>query len=124
MWIRRLYTRPGAGDLVAMESRQRNFVPGQRQFVNARDHWCRTPYCEAPIRHTDHVVPADAHGPTSVVNAQGKCEACNYAKEAPGWFDTVLSGDDGPHEIETTTPTGHRYRSRAPDPPGRRPDAA
>ncbi len=55
-WVRRLYTAPGTGDLVAMDSRARIFPPGLRRFIQARDHTCRTPYCDAPIRHLDHIV--------------------------------------------------------------------
>ena len=124
MWIRRLFVHPASSELVAMETPQRRFTPGQRSFINLRDQWCRTPWCEAPIRHADHVVPAADGGATSTANAQGKCEGCNYAKEAPGWFDAVLENDEGRSEIETITPTGHRYRSTPPDPPGRKPDAA
>jgi hypothetical protein len=124
MWIRRLYSRPETRELVAMDSRRRAFTTGQRQFTKLHDQWCRTPWCEAPIRHTDHIEPAEAGGATSTTNAQGKCESCNYAKEAPGWLDVVVENANGRRAIETRTPTGHRYRSTPPDPPGRRPDAA
>ena len=116
-WIRRLYTAPGQGRLTALESGRRLFTPGQRRFVALRDQTCRTPWCDAPIRHTDHVVSFERGGPTDVDNAQGLCAACNYAKEAPGW--SARPADDG--AVVTTTPTGHRYRSRAPDLP-RAPD--
>ncbi|WP_354182538.1 HNH endonuclease, partial [Arthrobacter sp. UYP6] len=33
----------------------------------------------------DHVVPFREGGRTSAENIQGLCEACNQAKEAPGW---------------------------------------
>jgi hypothetical protein len=117
MWIRRLFTAPEAGELVAMESRQRFFTAGQRRFIGFRDQFCRTPYCGAPIRHTDHIHPAGRDGPTTVRNGQGYCQACNHAKQAPGWRTTVIDNDDSVHEVETITPTAHRYRSRAPDPP-------
>ena len=100
MWIRRLFTRPRSSELAAMESRRRTFTGNQRRFVIARDQYCRTPYCEAPIRHIDHITPAEHGGPTSVDNAQGLCEACNYAKQAPGWRYQRES---------VTTPTGHTY---------------
>jgi hypothetical protein len=103
-----------------MESAQRYFPAGQRLFIRFRDQFCRTPYCGAPIRHIDHVRPADEHGPTTVVNGRGTCAACNYAKQAPGWTTRIVENDDGVHEVETITPTGHTYRSRAPDPPGAR----
>ncbi|MCU1519670.1 MAG: endonuclease, partial [Arthrobacter sp.] len=43
-WLRRLYTAPGTGDLVGMDSRARLFPPGLRRFLQARDDTCRTPY--------------------------------------------------------------------------------
>src|SRR5207244_3641434 len=85
VWLRRLYTAPGTGDLTAMDSRARLFPPGLRRFISARDDTCRTPYCDAPIRHVDHVVPWHAGGTTTRTNGQGLCEACNHTKETPGW---------------------------------------
>ena len=120
-WLRRLYASPTSGELVAMESRRRLFTPSQRRFVATRDQNCRTPWCDAPVRHTDHVTPAVRGGPTRLDNGQGLCAACNHAKQAPGWHArSVLAGDGAVAEVETETPTGHRYRSRAPALPGRR----
>ncbi|MDT4936925.1 MAG: hypothetical protein QOG80_596 [Pseudonocardiales bacterium] len=116
IWLRRLYAGPDRRELIAMESKRRAFTPAQRRFIQLRDRTCRTPWCDAPIRHTDHVTAAADGGPTAVDNAQGYCETCNHAKQAPGWRTTVTSRA-GPHEVETITPTGHRYRSRAPDVP-------
>ncbi len=49
VFLRRLYTRPGTGELVAMESGRRLFPDGLKHFIAARDgHVCRTPYCGAP----------------------------------------------------------------------------
>ena len=115
MWLRRLYTRPQSGQLVAMESRRRCFTPAQRHFIRMRDQHCRTPYCDAPIRHIDHVTPAQAGGPTAVANGQGYCAACNFAKQAPGWNTETL---DAPAEFVIITPTGHQYQHAPPDPPG------
>ncbi|MBW8821334.1 MAG: DUF222 domain-containing protein [Streptomyces sp.] len=114
-WVRRLYTSPADGSLVAMDSRRRCFDGGLRRFVVIRDQTCRNSWCGAPIRHADHPVPAADGGETSADNGQGLCEACNYAKEAAGWRVRRVPGPG--HVIETITPTGHRYRSRAPDPP-------
>jgi hypothetical protein len=99
-----------------MDSRRRCFTPTQRRFIQIRDQTCRTPWCDAPIRHTDHITPANHHGPTQVNNGQGYCQACNHTKQAPGWHTHVAPGP-GPHTVQITTPTGHRYQSRAPDPP-------
>jgi Domain of unknown function (DUF222)/HNH endonuclease len=109
-WLRRLFLRPATDELVALESRRRTFTPGQRLQLRLRDQWCRTPWCEAPIRHIDHIRPHAEGGPTAVDNGQGYCAACNHAKQAPGWH-TVGSGG---RAVVTITPTGHRYRSRPP----------
>jgi hypothetical protein len=117
-WLRRLFTRPDTCELIAMESKRRLFPEVQRRFITLRDQTCRTPWCDAPIRHIDHVRPAGKDGRTSVRNGQGLCEGCNYAKEAPGWESRA---PDGAHrEVITRTPTGHEYRSRPPEPPGAR----
>ncbi|MFI7589752.1 DUF222 domain-containing protein [Spongisporangium articulatum] len=80
--VRRLWGRPETGELVQMEGRSRTFPPGLRRFIVARDQYCRTPWCDAPIRQIDHVHPHARGGSTSAVNGQGLCQACNLAKEA------------------------------------------
>ena len=125
-WLRRLYTHPGTGELIAMDSRARLFPPGHRRFIQARDDTCRTPYCDAPIRHLDHIIPWHTGGPTTTDNAAGLCEACNHTKETPGWkarpspeaAPGSASSIGARHTIELTAPTGHTYRSTAPPLPG------
>jgi hypothetical protein len=120
VWLRRLFVRPDSGRLVAMDSHRRLFEGQLRHLVVLRDQFCRTPWCDAPIRHGDHAQPHRDLGPTAEDNAQGLCEACSYVKEAPGWSVTPTA-TDGPHLVTITTPTGERYTSQAPDPPGTRP---
>ena len=119
LWLRRLYTAPRTGELVAMESRARLFPPGLRRFIQVRDHTCRTPYCDAPIRHLDHVFPWHSGGATKQGNGAGLCEACNHTKEAPGWSAHPRPGPR--HTLQLTTPTGHGYQSTAPPLPGHEP---
>ena len=115
--LRRLYRDPTSGSLVAMESRSRVFPKGLAGFIGVRDRTCRTPYCDAPIRHRDHATPRNRGGPTSAANGLGECERCNYTKEAPG--RRVTTGDqNGVHTADFVTPTGARYRSTAPPLPG------
>ncbi|WIB05161.1 DUF222 domain-containing protein [Arthrobacter sp. zg-Y20] len=133
-WLRRLYTAPSSGELLAMDSKAR-FVPvSLARLVTARDQACRTPWCDAPIRHQDHIRPHRDDGPTEAANIQGLCEACNQAKEAPGWKAAVIgaSGTTGHprsrvrkataaarrHTVDIIAPTGHLYRSTAPPLPG------
>jgi hypothetical protein len=115
--LRRLYRHPTSGQLVAMESRARTFPKGLAMLIGLRDQTCRTPFCDAPIRHHDHATPDRAGGPTSALNGLGLCEACNYAKEAPGW-QVRTSQRHGEHTAEYITPTGATYYSIAPPLPG------
>jgi hypothetical protein len=120
-WLRRLYAAPLTGELVATDSRRRTFPGRLRELLVLRDQTCRTPWCDAPVAHVDHVRPVHRGGRTARDNGQGLCETCNYVKESPGWrLDLVeVRG----HVVEVTTPTGHRYRSRAPALPGADPPA-
>lgn len=121
LWLRRLFSTPDGQHLAGLERRRRRVDGLLRQFVVLRDQTCRTPWCDAPVRHLDHAVAHRLGGPTSSANAQGLCEACNYAKEAPGWQSEVVSaGPSGTdpqapaHTVRTTTPTGRTYLSTAP----------
>ena len=142
--LRRLYADPVTGELTAMESKARTFPAGLARMIRTRDQSCRTPWCDAPIRHIDHIQPHAEGGPTSYTNGQGLCEACNHAKEAPGWNATAIRTtppgngsastpetarptvvrpaprtDPGSrHKVRITTPTGHSYTSTAPPLPG------
>jgi hypothetical protein len=115
--VRRLYAQPGTNKLVAMESTARAFPKGLARFIALRDQICRTPYCNARIRHTDHVTAHAHHGPTAVHNGQGLCAHCNYVKEAPGWHAATTYDRHGRHTVALTTPTGAVYTSTAPPGP-------
>ena len=115
-----------------MDSRARIFPHGLRRFIQTRDDTCRTPYCDAPIRHLDHIIPWHHGGPTTQANGAGLCEACNHTKETPGWRARPLTAHEADplsedetratprrrHTLELTTPTGHTYHSTAPPLPG------
>ncbi|MGK3646847.1 HNH endonuclease [Pseudarthrobacter enclensis] len=128
LWVRRLYTAPGTGDLIAMDSKARLFPPRLSRFLQIRDDTCRTPYCDAPIRHHDHITAWHHGGKTTTDNGQGLCEACNHTKETPGWTAKPLptstgtgTGTTGGHTVQLRTPTGHAYHSTAPPLPGTAP---
>ena len=118
VWLRRLYTHPDTGELLAADARARLFRGALRQVLVARDQRCRTPFCDGVVRHLDHVRAYAVGGATSWVNGQGKCERCNQAKEMPGWSARASAPPGDRHTVQTTTPTGHAYRSRAPALPG------
>jgi hypothetical protein len=112
--LRRLYANPRGGALVAMESRARLFPRGLTAFIELRDQRCRTPYCDAPIRHRDHAQPWAEGGPTTADNGLGLCERCNYTKEGAGWRVSTSTDETHTQTAEFTTPTGKIYRSGAP----------
>jgi hypothetical protein len=102
-----------------MDSTRRLFPAGLAKFIEVRDQYCRTPWCDAPIRHIDHALPHHQNGATSQGNGNGTCQQCNYARQAPGW---EIRAETGPrHTLKVTTPTGHSYRGTAPPPPGHPP---
>lgn len=115
--VQRLFAMPGSGALVATETISSHFRDGLADIVDLRDRRCRTPYCNAPIRHHDHVTSRAASGRTTLANAQGLCEACNYAKESPGWRHETVPDALAVTDITITTPTGQVHHSRAPDQP-------
>jgi hypothetical protein len=116
LWWRRLYAAPVGGPLVGGDPHRRHFEGHLRKLILWRDRQCRDPYCDAPIRHIDHIQRYADNGRTIYPNGRGECERGNYAREMPGWkVEQLSSGLDGqPHTIKITTPTGHSYRSRAP----------
>ncbi len=114
VWVRRLFTDPGTGDLLATDARRRDFPPAARQFLVARDQICRTPWCGAPIREADHALAVSRGGSTDRCNGNGRCTACNLVKDLDGWTTRV----DDTGVITTTTPTGHHHHhGRPPRPP-------
>ena len=123
-WWRRLFTAPqgptgNTGPIVGGDPIRRFFDGWLAKLIKLRDQTCRNPFCEASIRHIDHITRHSDGGPTTFENGRGACARCNYAREMPGWHVRVIDcGLHGrPHTIHITTPTGHHYLSRAPDPP-------
>ena len=97
-----------------MESVAREFPAGLARFLDLRDRTCRTPYCDAPIRHRDHADDHATGGPTTATNGQGLCEHCNHTKQAPGWTRQTR------HRTTRTSPTPSRppsHRTHRPLPP-------
>ena len=113
VWVRRLFTDPGTGNLLATDARRRDCPPTARQFLAAHDQICRTPWCGAPIREADHALAVSRGGPTDLRNGNGRCTACNLVKDLHAWTTRV----DDTGVIITTTPTGHTHHGRPPKPP-------
>lgn len=114
VWLRKFYADPESGVIISADRKRRLFDAHARRLVVARDQWCRTPFCGAPIRHIDHALGFARGGATSVDNAQGLCERCNHAKEAPGWVTTSDIDRAGRAVVTTTTMAGMRVTTSPP----------
>ncbi|OLM32693.1 hypothetical protein Ae717Ps2_3589 [Pseudonocardia sp. Ae717_Ps2] len=107
--VRRLLTDQGV--VIGGDSRKRTFTGLLATLVRARaGHRCTEPYCDAPVRHLDHIERAADGGPTTLENGRGVCEFHNHVREQPGWH--VARAPDG--TVATTTPTGHTYYGPGP----------
>jgi Domain of unknown function (DUF222) len=118
---RRLFTAPatnGGQVIIGGDRTSRRFTGWLAKLLRLRDGVCREPYCDAPIRHVDHITPWRRGGPTTYPNGRGVCERHNHIRELPGWtVETLRLGRDGqPHLIATTPPTGHTLLQPAPRP--------
>ncbi|WP_252973870.1 HNH endonuclease [Janibacter melonis] len=112
VWLRRVFTDE-MGRVCDVDSRRRLFPAAVQRLLRVRDGVCRFPFCDAPVRHADHVVGVVLGGSTSAANGQGLCARHNLVKALPGWA-AVVSASGTEAVVVTTTPTGHRYRSPVP----------
>ena len=116
-WFRRLYTAPGTGDLVGLDSRSpAAHPPALASFIRTRDQRCRTPWCDAPIRHTDHVKDRAIGRPDHRGQPRRPLRGLQPRQDRPRLARPTPPGPR--HTTETTTPTGHTYRAQAPPLPG------
>ncbi|HEX6234074.1 MAG TPA: DUF222 domain-containing protein, partial [Jiangellaceae bacterium] len=116
IFLRRLFTDPVTGVIENCDPRRRRFDGVLARLLVYRDQHCRDPFCDAPIRHLDHIQAFAAGGATTIDNGRGVCQRGNYARQMPGFSVRLI--DPTRHVVEITTPTGHRYRSPAPTSPG------
>ena len=96
-----------------MESRSRQFPQGLATFIAL----ATTPAARRTATHrsgTPITPPPRPRWADHRGQRAGTCEACNYAKEAPGWRVLTWRNDDGTHVAEFTTPTGACHQSKAP----------
>ena len=118
----------GTGELVAMDSRARIFPPGLRRLIQTRDDTCRTPYCDAPIRHLDHIIPWHHGGQPPRPTAPASAKPATTPKKPPAGppshaQDHGTPSNSPPPPATPTTPPHHPCRDRQPTKPARSPAA-
>jgi hypothetical protein len=95
---RRLVTRDDI--VIGGDSTQRTFTGVLASLIRTRDGGrCTAPYCDAPIRHIDHIIRWRDGGRTEFNNGRGLCEFHNHLRE-----------------IGTTASRPRRQRKRRPSP--------
>lgn len=114
LMLRRLFTHPASGELIAMESRARAFPAGLGYLVRLRDFRCAGPYCASSIRQIDHIQPHAQGGATSADDGQGLCAHCNSTKELLGTAERVGEETD-PHRVHWRSKLG-RTATVSPSP--------
>ncbi|MGI5132159.1 DUF222 domain-containing protein [Pseudonocardia sp. CA-107938] len=111
--FRRIVTRDGI--VIGGDSVQRTFTGVLADLIKIRDGGrCTAPYCDAPIRHIDHIERWRDGGRTEFDNGRGLCEFHNHLRE----IGTTASR---PHKQRK-----RRHAGRVPSrvrPPGRPYDA-
>jgi hypothetical protein len=76
-WWRRLFTAPSgqtgrSGPIVGGDPTRRLFDGWLAKLIRLRDQTCRDPYCEAAIRHIDHITRHADGGITIYTNGRGR----------------------------------------------------
>ena len=104
--LRRLYTHPTTGELVAMDSSAREFPPAMKRFLSLRDTTCRGPYCNAAVRQSDHIQPVSRGGPTSLDNGEGLCAHCNQKEVSAAHVARVEDSHRPGHRVQWTGHSG------------------
>ncbi len=117
--LRRLYTHPGSGELVAVESRARTFPVALARVIRMGQSGCMGPFCSAPIRHIDHIQAFADGGPTSLANGAGLCAHCNWTRELMARVRAWM-GDDGARVVTWTSSLGITTRRTSTPLEGRR----
>ena len=96
MWVRRLFTDPATGALSGCDPRARRFPTTLARLIRLRDGTCRTPWCDAPIRHIDHAQEHATGGttlPTGHTYATRPPELATIRYGAPPiTIDYILTG--------------------------------
>jgi hypothetical protein len=105
--LHRLVTRDGI--VIGGDSRRRTFDGALETFIRARDgNRCTAPYCDAPIRHIDHIERWADGGRTEFTNGRGYCAFHNHAREPLRRTERAGTRPRPPQHTSTRPPAGPR----------------
>ncbi len=110
--VRRLYTAPGTGDLIAMDSRARLFPPGLRRFIQARTTPAAPPTATPPSATWTTSPPGTTTAPPPQPTAKASAKPATTPKKPPAGPPTPGPAHDTPPNstpppATPTTPPPH-----------------
>lgn len=87
-WWRRLFTAPqgsskGPAPIVGGDPTRRYFDGWLTQLIKLRDQTCRDPFCDAAIRHIDHITRHADGGPTSTATDAAPAPEATWSAKCP-----------------------------------------
>jgi hypothetical protein len=117
VWVRRLYTRPDTGALVAMDSHQRCFDGQLRRFIITADRRCRTPGAtpRSATSTTRYHSPTAGRPPQTTAKGYAK-RATTPRKPTTGTPSATPTGSSKPSPPPNTATTAAHHPSSATPP--------
>jgi len=100
---------PSRRALASGDPHRRNFDGYIRKLIMWRDRECRDPYCEAPIRHIDHIQRYADGGLTICPNGRGRVRTRQLCQRNAG-----LEGREHLHWIGRATPYHQDHYANRP----------
>ena len=101
--------RPAAGNVVGIGKRIRRFTGKLAELVRLRDQTCRMPYCDAQIRHLDHIVEYRHGGQTTLSQWPGTLRTAQLPAQHAG-----LAYRSHPRRTRRPGPRDHDHHTDRP----------
>ncbi|MEJ7757017.1 MAG: hypothetical protein WKF83_12525 [Nocardioidaceae bacterium] len=121
MWVRRLFTRPAAGEdqpgggeqIIGRDPRRRRFDGPLGDLIRAVDQHCQRPWCDHRIDDIDHRTPYTDGGTTTAADGDSYCRSSHTTKHLPGF--TIRRPQHRQHRC-TPTDLDHPHRTHLHQP--------
>jgi hypothetical protein len=86
------------GPIVGGDPSRRCFDGWLAKLIRLRDQTCRDPFCDARIRHIDHITRYSDGALTTYINGRGECERGNLVRKCPaGGSSSLIAASTAVH---------------------------
>jgi len=102
-WWRRLFTPPSdakghCGPIVSGDPTRRCFDGWLAKLIRLRDQMCRDPFCDARIRHIDHITRYSDGARTTYINGAASANAgTSFGKCPAGGSSSLIAASTAVH---------------------------